>query len=69
MVLSNTWKFTLPASGPPAGALTVALSFGMNDCAEVIDDATELTTTVSLVSEQSLLNVEVRLFGSPVAGV
>src|SRR5512133_2137570 len=46
-----------------------AESFGMNDCAEVIDDFNDVTTTVSLESEQSPLNVEPTLFGSPVAGV
>ena len=29
----------------------------MNDCADVIDEGTDVTTTVSLVSEQSPLNV------------
>src|SRR5690348_671205 len=41
----------------------------MNDCVVLSDDATEFTTTVSLVSEQSALCVEPTLFGSPVAGV
>src|SRR2546425_5337175 len=42
---------------------SVALSLGMNDCCEVSDDATEVTITSSLASEQSPLKVEPRLLG------
>ena len=39
----------VPARLPPAGALIVAESFGMNDCPDVIDDLVDVTTSVSLV--------------------
>jgi hypothetical protein len=54
-LLSYAWKRTLPARFPPCGALTVAESFGMNDCAVDIDDATDVTVTSSAVSLQLVL--------------
>jgi hypothetical protein len=69
LLLSYTSNATLPVTLPPAGALIVAESFGMNDCADVIDEARVVTITSSLASVQFPLNVEPTLFRSPVAGV
>jgi hypothetical protein len=54
---------TVPARLPPAVALMVAESFGTHVCAVVIDEGTELTTTVSFESRQSVLWVVPLLLG------
>src|ERR671911_237887 len=62
-LLSYALNVTVPARLPPCGALIVAESFGMNDCADVIDDFTEVTTTSSSVLVQSALCVTPLVLG------
>ena len=64
----NNWVDSVPFSGAPWAAATVAVSLGSQVCCEAAD-VVSLTTTFSVVSEQLPLNVEPMLFGSPVAGV
>ena len=70
VAFSNIWNVTLPFKSPlPAGALIVAESFGMNDCALVSEDGTDVTMTFSLVFVQvgtplaSMLSLAPRVFG------
>src|SRR5215213_2821673 len=52
-LLSNAVNVTVPARAPPEGALIVAESFGMNDCADFIDEATLLSVLVNVQSTVS----------------
>src|SRR5215203_4970150 len=53
-LLSYAWNWTLPARLPVfAGAVIVAESFGMNDCADVIDEATAWSVLVNVQSIES----------------
>ena len=53
----------MPARVPPAGALTVAESFGTQLWAVEIDEATVVTVTSSFVSVQAALWVVALVFG------
>ncbi len=61
--LAYSVNVTVPARLPPAGAETVAESFGTQFCALVSDDGTVFTVTSSLVSVHAALCVVPLVFG------